>query len=193
MEMSKEERAAYQGIMRRRYAGARRKKSRGLVLDEYCGMTGLSRKHAIKALSPKRGPAGRRGCPSGGTREGTALLVRLWRLSDMMCGKLLKAVLPEVLACARTLATGSDNRIAVARRCFEWVRDKIRHSRDSGLQPVTCTASDVLRIGSGYCYAKSHLLAALLRANGIPAGLCYQRLSRDGQGALWEHLPDIAL
>ncbi len=36
---------------------------------------------------------------------------------------------------------------------------------------------------SGYCYAKSHLLAALLRANGIPAGLCYQRLSRDGQGA----------
>ncbi|MEW8276262.1 MAG: transglutaminase family protein, partial [Candidatus Thiodiazotropha taylori] len=27
------------------------------------------------------------------------------------------------------------------------------------------------------CYAKSHLLAALLRANGIPAGLCYQRLT----------------
>lgn len=96
--MSKEEKAAYQGIMRRRYAGARRKKSRGLVLDEYCGMTGLSRKHAIKALSPKRRPAGRRGCPSGGTREGAALLARLWRLSDMMCGKLLKAVLPELLA-----------------------------------------------------------------------------------------------
>ena len=30
---------------------------------------------------------------------------------------------------------------------------------------------------TGYCYAKSHLLAALLRANGIPAGLCYQRLT----------------
>lgn len=37
--------------------------------------------------------------------------------------------------------------------------------------------------GTGYCYAKSHLLAALLRANGIPAGLCYQRLSVDGEGA----------
>jgi transglutaminase-like putative cysteine protease len=33
------------------------------------------------------------------------------------------------------------------------------------------------------CYAKSHLLAALLRANGIPAGLCYQRLSIEGDGA----------
>ena len=47
---------------------------------------------------------------------------------------------------------------------------------------MTCSASEVLREGSGYCYAKSHLLAALLRANGIPAGLCYQRLSRDGKG-----------
>src|SRR5690606_15516280 len=41
----------------------------------------------------------------------------------------------------------------------------------------TCKASDVLKHGTGYCYAKSHLLAALLRATGIPAGLCYQRLT----------------
>jgi transglutaminase-like putative cysteine protease len=40
-----------------------------------------------------------------------------------------------------------------------------------------------LRHGSGYCYAKSHLLAALLRANGLPAGFCYQRLSLDAGGA----------
>lgn len=33
--------------------------------------------------------------------------------------------------------------------------------------------------GTGWCFAKSHLLAALLRANGIPTGLCYQRLCRD--------------
>ncbi|MHC4170799.1 MAG: transglutaminase-like domain-containing protein, partial [Planctomycetota bacterium] len=38
-------------------------------------------------------------------------------------------------------------------------------------------ASDVLEHGTGFCYAKSHLLAALLRANDIPAGLCYQRLT----------------
>lgn len=34
-----------------------------------------------------------------------------------------------------------------------------------------------------FCYAKSHLLAALLRAHGIAAALCYQRLSVDGQDA----------
>ena len=35
----------------------------------------------------------------------------------------------------------------------------------------------MLQHRTGYCYAKSHLLAALLRANKIPAGLCYQRLT----------------
>ncbi len=73
--------------------------------------------------------------------------------------------------------------VVVAARCFGWVRDKIKHSHDHGLHVVTCAASEVLKEGSGYCYAKSHLLAALLRANGIPAGLCYQRLSRDDDGA----------
>ena len=34
-----------------------------------------------------------------------------------------------------------------------------------------------MKYKTGYCYAKSHLLAALLRANNIAAGLCYQRLT----------------
>lgn len=90
---------------------------------------------------------------------------------------------PEVRAKAAALAEGCATPLALTRRCFEWVRDEVRHSRDFGLQPVPCTASEVLRERSGYCYAKSHLLAALLRANGLPAGFCYQRLSRDDQGA----------
>lgn len=89
----------------------------------------------------------------------------------------------EVLARAGILADGSKDRVDVARRCFEWVRDEIRHSRDFRLEPVPCAASEVLLAGSGYCYAKSHLLTALLRANDIPAGLCYQRLSKDGHAA----------
>ena len=89
---------------------------------------------------------------------------------------------PDVLAQAQALRTGLREQIAIAERCFEWVRDQVRHSHDFGLQPVTCRASEVLRERTGYCYAKSHLLAALLRANGIPAGLCYQRLSRDDNG-----------
>lgn len=77
------------------------------------------------------------------------------------------------------LACGLDGDEAIARACFVFVRDEITHSLDARQNPVTCSASQVLQHGTGYCYAKSHLLAALLRANSIPAGLCYQRLSID--------------
>lgn len=84
---------------------------------------------------------------------------------------------PNVSTLAYELSNGVDKDQDIALKCFEWVRDKIKHSSDFKLNPVTCKASDVLTHGTGYCYAKSHLLAALLRANKIPAGLCYQRLS----------------
>ena len=48
--MSKEESDAYFGVMRRRYAVMRTNRARGRVLDEFCGMTDLTRKHAIKML-----------------------------------------------------------------------------------------------------------------------------------------------
>jgi transglutaminase-like putative cysteine protease len=89
----------------------------------------------------------------------------------------------EILALAKQLAKDADNDETIAKRCFEWVRDEIKHSWDYQQDPVTCKASDVLKQGTGYCYAKSHLLAALLRANNIPAGLCYQRLSINDDGA----------
>ncbi|MGN6649600.1 transglutaminase-like domain-containing protein [Trinickia sp.] len=90
---------------------------------------------------------------------------------------------PEVQAKARQLATQAASETELIRSSFEFVRDEIRHSSDFKLNPVTCKASDVLRHKTGYCYAKSHLLAALLRANGVPTGLCYQRLSVTGEGA----------
>jgi len=85
----------------------------------------------------------------------------------------------EVLDKAKELAKNREGFEEIAKACFEFVRDEIKHSRDYEMNPVTCVASDVLQHGTGYCYAKSHLLAALLRANGIPAGLCYQRLTID--------------
>lgn len=83
---------------------------------------------------------------------------------------------PQILSKARELRGGSNNKDLIAKSCFYFVRDEIKHSWDYELNPVTCKASEVLEHGTGYCYAKSHLLAALLRANDIPAGLCYQRL-----------------
>ncbi|MCK9591038.1 MAG: transglutaminase family protein [Methanoregula sp.] len=68
------------------------------------------------------------------------------------------------------LAAGCNDVTVIAERCFLFVRDEVRHSVDFEENPVTLKASDVLRRCTGFCYAKSHLLAALLRANGIPAG-----------------------
>ena len=84
---------------------------------------------------------------------------------------------PMLLAKAKELSHGLNDQEQVAKACFVFVRDEIKHSWDYKLNPVTCKASEVLEHGTGYCYAKSHLLAALLRANDIPTGLCYQRLT----------------
>jgi transglutaminase-like putative cysteine protease len=90
---------------------------------------------------------------------------------------------PDVLSKAKELSKNITDVNEISRRCFEWVRDSIQHSSDFQRNPVTCSASQVLRERTGYCYAKSHLLAAMLRANGIPAGFCYQRLSVRGDGS----------
>jgi transglutaminase-like putative cysteine protease len=105
---------------------------------------------------------------------------------------------PEIIKCSQQIASGHKNSEAIAKACFEWVRDNIFHSFDFQMNPVTCRASDVLQHKTGYCFAKSHLLAALLRANQIPAGFCYQRLSINDQGAPYSlhgfnaiYLPEI--
>ena len=95
--MSYDEKSKYNSVMRRRYAAMITKTAKGRVLDDFCGVTGLSRKHAIKTLRKRSGSSRKRGRPSGGTKGGTALLVKAWKLSDMLCGKLLKVVLSMYL------------------------------------------------------------------------------------------------
>lgn len=86
---------------------------------------------------------------------------------------------PAIITAAADIAGDATDDEEIARRCFTWVRDSVRHSSDYQIPIVTCVASDVLKHRAGFCYAKSHLLAALLRARGIPAALCYQRLAFD--------------
>ncbi len=83
---------------------------------------------------------------------------------------------PVVRQKALELTRSLSDEVAKARCLYEWVRDCIPHSNDADLDIVTCTASEVLLHGTGICFAKSHLLAALLRAVNIPAGFCYQVL-----------------
>ncbi len=86
---------------------------------------------------------------------------------------------PAVRQKALELTQAVPDEVAKARCLYEWVRDSISHTQDAGLEIVTCKASEVLLHGTGICFAKSHLLAALLRAINIPAGFCYQVLQLD--------------
>ena len=86
---------------------------------------------------------------------------------------------PSVRTLAERLVVGASDEVGRVRLLFEWVRDTIPHTADIQGDAITCTATEVLAEGTGICYAKSHLLAALLRATGIPAGFCYQVFEND--------------
>ena len=70
-----------------------------------------------------------------------------------------------------------------AQKSYYFVRDEIGHSFDIGAKVVSITASDVLQNGTGIYHAKSNLLAALLRSQGIPTGFCFQYLTLDDKDA----------
>ncbi|MFE5509717.1 transglutaminase family protein [Streptomyces sp. NPDC056529] len=86
---------------------------------------------------------------------------------------------PRVREVADHLSAGHPDARGYAEAAFAYVRDAIPHSMDSGDLRVTWRASDVLELRTGICYAKTVAYAALLRARGIPAALCYQRLTDD--------------
>lgn len=74
------------------------------------------------------------------------------------------------------LCNAQQSDIDKTKAAFEFVRDHISHSWDIQSKRVVQKASDVLHYREGICYAKSNLLCALLRGQGIPTGFCYQRL-----------------
>ncbi len=86
---------------------------------------------------------------------------------------------PAVVERALSLSEGCDGRTEVVAALFAWVRDEIGHPLETGSELLTCRASHVLRERCGLSFARSHLLVALLRARGMPAGFGYQRIGRD--------------
>ena len=71
----------------------------------------------------------------------------------------------------------ADSETEYIKAAFEFVRDEVSHSADINEDMITCSASEVLIARHGICFAKSHLLAALLRCKSIPTGFCYQKLT----------------
>ncbi|WP_410593259.1 transglutaminase domain-containing protein [Amycolatopsis sp. lyj-23] len=95
---------------------------------------------------------------------------------------------PSIRALAGAWRRDSGDPVTGAETAFLFVRDEVEHVIDAGDPRVTWRASDVLRERVGICHAKAHLLAALLRAQGIPAGFCYQELSAlHGLNAVYLH------
>lgn len=83
----------------------------------------------------------------------------------------------EILNLSKTLFYNCNSDNEVIKKAFEFVRDKIKHSGDIKSDKITKSASEVLENKEGICYAKSMLLAALLRGQKIPTGFCYQKLT----------------
>ncbi|GHP00962.1 Cro/Cl family transcriptional regulator [Reticulibacter mediterranei] len=83
---------------------------------------------------------------------------------------------PLIQETLKNFSMADSSEVERIKKTYEFVRDEVHHSMDVQGVRVTCAASEVLRYREGLCYAKSHLLAALLRAQGIPTGFCYQRL-----------------
>ena len=85
---------------------------------------------------------------------------------------------PLIEAKIKELQEKSDSQIDYIKNAYEFVRDKITHSWDVNATVVSKNAAEVLKNGTGICWTKSCLLAALLRGNGIPSGISYQKLTR---------------
>lgn len=88
-----------------------------------------------------------------------------------------------IIELADSLFKKADNEFDFIKKAYEFVRDNISHSADINKDEITCNASEVLKAGHGICFAKSHLLAALLRCKAIPSGFCYQKLILDDETA----------
>lgn len=89
----------------------------------------------------------------------------------------------SVIELADKLFKKAEDELDFVKKAYEFVRDNISHSSDINADVITCAASEVLKAGHGICFAKSHLLAALLRCKTVPAGFCYQKLILDDETA----------
>lgn len=101
-------------------------------------------------------------------------------LSETECIDYNNSVIQEKV---NELKLNSDSQLKYIENAYKFVRDEISHSWDIKSEVVSRKASEVLINRTGICWTKSSLLAALLRANGIPSGFSYQFLTRADDNA----------
>jgi hypothetical protein len=88
----------YAAALRPRYRAASRR-DKGRILDEFCATTGLHRKSATRLLNQKVRPgSARQGRPRRYGPELVQPLRRIWETGGRLSGKLLRSVMPELVA-----------------------------------------------------------------------------------------------
>ena len=94
--MGKNERQAYLKAIRLRYRRAT-KKTKAIILNEFCAVCGYNRKYAIRVLN-RRGTARKPNRPGRKPVYSSSKLLtplkRLWFACDQMCSKKLKSAIP---------------------------------------------------------------------------------------------------
>lgn len=147
--MSEQAVAEYAEAVRQRYRAGRRAE-KGRILDEFCATTGMHRKAAIRLLNRTGRPSGeRRGRPAEYGPEFGAALVKLWQVSDRMCGKLLRAVMADLVEALER--HGELSLTAELRRQLMEVSaatiDRVlsRHRKRLGVQPQRRSAASGLK------------------------------------------------
>jgi hypothetical protein len=134
----------YAMAVRSRYRAAGRQDKK-LILDEFCETTGMHRKAVIRLLNRRGGPAARpRGRPRRYGPEVAEAVVQLWKVGDRMCGKLLAAVMAQLLDALERydeLQVSAEVRSLLLEMSPATI-DRVlsRHRRRSGLQPQRRTA-----------------------------------------------------
>ena len=104
--ISKQTKAELLAALTRRY-GSSSKMGKGRILDEFVAVSGYHRKHAVRLLGGGGSPDARApvdaptgvGCQRRIYDEAVAeALIVLWEAADRICGKRLKAILPDLIA-----------------------------------------------------------------------------------------------
>lgn len=119
-------------------------------------------------------------------RKENGYIMRSNNINDYLeCTEIINFDDTNIQIIANKLIKTESNNTNIIKIIYEFVRDKIDHTFDINGKIITCIASDVLLNKQGICYAKSHLLAALLRYSKIPCGFGYQKLILDDNDKNW--------
>jgi hypothetical protein len=130
-----ESRKQYLGVLRERYLGAKAKKEKSQILDEYCHNTGQARKYVIRKIQPgiDLRPKQRRKRKQTYDGQVIAPLAKVWEIFDCPCGQRLKPILEVELDRLRHLGeVGVSDEVALKlkRMASATIDRKLKHQRE---------------------------------------------------------------